>query len=450
MEKAGLTFSVECEPIREPVYVDRDMWEKIVLNLLSNAFKFTFEGSVVVRLRVVENGVQLSVTDTGTGIPREEIPRVFERFHRVENSRSRTFEGTGIGLALVRELTKFHGGTVEVTSSLEKGSTFTVTIPLGKAHLPANHVQAKLRRRSSPLSHDTYVEEAQRWLPQQASASGEEPVDSMTPSATSVARDQPASQRELILLADDNADMREYVAHLLRDRYRVHAVPDGQQAIEATRRLHPDLVLADVMMPGLDGFGLADAIRKDASLSSTPVILLSARAGEESRVEGLHAGASDYLVKPFTARELLARVGAHLAMSRIQKEQIIASQRLAAIVESADDAIISKDLNGTVTSWNRAAEQMFGYRAEEMIGRSIAAIIPPELQADEPRILETIVRGERINHFETVRVAKSGKRIEVSLTVSPLTDENGKVVGAAKIARDITQDKKNAARTAHQ
>jgi PAS domain S-box-containing protein len=156
----------------------------------------------------------------------------------------------------------------------------------------------------------------------------------------------------------------------------------------------------------------------------------------------LHAGASDYLVKPFTARELLARVGAHLAMSRIQKEQIIASQRLAAIVESADDAIISKDLNGTVTSWNRAAEQMFGYRAEEMIGRSIAAIIPPELQADEPRILETIVRGERINHFETVRVAKSGKRIEVSLTVSPLTDENGKVVGAAKIARDITQDKK--------
>jgi PAS domain S-box-containing protein len=442
MEKAGLTFSVECEPIREPVYVDRDMWEKIVLNLLSNAFKFTFEGSVVVRLRVVENGVQLSVTDTGTGIPREEIPRVFERFHRVENSRSRTFEGTGIGLALVRELTKFHGGTVEVTSSLEKGSTFTVTIPLGKAHLPANHVQAKLRRRSSPLSHDTYVEEAQRWLPQQASASGEEPVDSMTPSATSVARDQPASQRELILLADDNADMREYVAHLLRDRYRVHAVPDGQQAIEATRRLHPDLVLADVMMPGLDGFGLADAIRKDASLSSTPVILLSARAGEESRVEGLHAGASDYLVKPFTARELLARVGAHLAMSRIQKEQIIASQRLAAIVESADDAIISKDLNGTVTSWNRAAEQMFGYRAEEMIGRSIAAIIPPELQADEPRILETIVRGERINHFETVRVAKSGKRIEVSLTVSPLTDENGKVVGAAKIARDITQDKK--------
>jgi PAS domain S-box-containing protein len=440
MEKAGLAFSVECETIQEPVYVDRDMWEKIVLNLLSNALKFTFEGSVVVRLRVVGNGVQLSVTDTGTGIPKEEVPRVFERFHRVESSRARTFEGTGIGLALVRELTKFHGGTVEATSSLERGSTFTVTIPLGKAHLPANRLRA--RRRPSPLSRDTYVEEAQHWVPQKAGASADEPVASMSPSATSLSGEQQASQRELILLADDNADMRGYVAHLLRDRYRVHAVPDGQKAVEATRRLRPDLVLADVMMPTLDGFGLVDAIRKDASLSSTPVILLSARAGEESRVEGLHAGASDYLVKPFTARELLARVGAHLAMSRIQKEQIIASQRLAAIVESADDAIISKDLNGIVTSWNRAAEQMFGYRAEEMIGRSITAIIPPDLQSDEPRILETIVRGERINHFETVRVAKNGKRIDVSLTVSPVKDEKGTTVGAAKIARDITQDKK--------
>jgi PAS domain S-box-containing protein len=196
------------------------------------------------------------------------------------------------------------------------------------------------------------------------------------------------------------------------------------------------------MMPNLDGFGVLNAIRSDASLDSTPVILLSARAGEESRVEGLHAGANDYLVKPFTARELLARIGSHLAMSRIRKEQIMASQHLAAIVESADDAIISKDLNGIVTSWNRAAERMFGYRAEEMIGRSITTIIPRELQADEPRIMGTIARGERIDHFETVRVGKSGERIDVSLTVSPMKDENGRIVGAAKIARNITQQKK--------
>jgi len=442
MEKAGLAFSVECEPIPALVYVDRDMWEKIVLNLLSNAFKFTFEGSVIVRLHVVANGVQLSVTDTGTGIPEGELPRVFERFHRVEGSRGRSFEGTGIGLALVRELVKFHGGTVEVTSALGKGSTFAVTIPLGKDHLPTNRVQAKLRRRSSAPSPETYVEEAQSWAPQGGGTFASKPIVSLQPSANTPSHIPPATEPELILLADDNADMRAYVGHLLQNKYRVHAVHDGLEAVEATRRLRPDLVLADVMMPGLDGFGVVDSIRKDASLSSTPVILLSARAGEESRVEGLHAGASDYLVKPFTARELLARVGSHLAMSKIQKEQIIASQRLAAIVESADDAIISKDLNGIVTSWNRGAEEMFGYRAEEMIGRSITAIIPPELQADEPRILETIVRGERIDHVETVRLTKSGRRIDVSLTVSPVKNEHGIIVGTAKIARDITQSKK--------
>jgi PAS domain S-box-containing protein len=442
MEKAGLVFSVECEPISEVVYLDRDMWEKIVLNLLSNAFKFTFEGSVVVRLRVAGSGVELSVTDTGTGIPSEELPRVFERFHRVESSRGRTFEGTGIGLALVRELARLHGGTVDVTSSLGRGSTFTVTIPLGKDHLPADRIQTKPGLLSTAVSGETYVEEAQRWLPRESGAPAGAPVVSMLPSVAAASGAQTTSQHELILLADDNADMREYVAHLLRNTYRVHAVSDGLEAVNAARHLRPDLVLADIMMPGLDGFGILEAIRNDASLSSTPVILLSARAGEESRVEGLQAGANDYLVKPFTARELLARVGSNLAMSRIRKEQIIASQRLAAIVESANDAIISKDLNGVVMSWNKAAEQMFGYRAKEMIGRSITAIIPPELEADEPRILEMIARGERIEHFETVRLTKSGARIDISLTISPIRDENGRIVGAAKIARDITQRKK--------
>ena len=442
MEKAGLDFSVECEPISEPAYVDRDMWEKMVLNLLSNAFKFTLEGSVVVRLRVVGNDVQLSVTDTGTGIPEEELPRVFERFHRVESSRGRTFEGTGIGLALVRELARLHGGTVGVTSSLGRGSTFTVTIPLGKVHLLADRIQEQPTLRPAAFSGETYVEEAQHWLPGGSGAPADEPVVSMLPSLAAAAGAETAGQRELIVLADDNADMREYVTHLLRNKYRVHAVRDGREAVEATRRLHPDLVLTDVMMPVLDGFGVLDAIRSDPSLSSTPLILLSARAGEESRVEGWHAGANDYLVKPFTARELLARIGSHLAMSKIRKEQIMASQRLAAIVESADDAILSKDLNGVVTSWNHGAEKMFGYRPEEMVGRSITAIIPPELQADEQRILETIARGERIERFETVRVRKNGERIDVSLTISPLKDEKGRIVGAAKITRDITQQKK--------
>jgi len=439
MEKAGLTFRVECESISEPVYVDRDMWEKIVLNLLSNAFKFTFQGGVTVRLNQLGDTVQFSVADTGTGIPEEELQRIFERFHRVENVRARTFEGTGIGLALVQELARFHGGTVAVTSSVGQGSTFTVAIPLGKAHLPAGRVQTQRTIRSTAVTGEVYVEEALRWLPPGAIA--DEPVSSLLPFVAG-SHPEKAGRRELILLADDNADMREYVAHLLRDKYRVHAVADGTQAIEAARRLRPDLVLADIMMPGIDGFGVVHAIRDEPALSRTPVILLSARAGEESRVEGLENGANDYLSKPFTARELLARVASQLAISRIRREQSLASQRLAAIVESADDAIISKDLNGIVTTWNRAAERIFGYRAEEMIGRSITTIIPPELHGDEPRILQTIARGQRIDHFETVRIAKNGQRIDVSLTVSPVRDESGRIVGAAKIARDITQQKK--------
>jgi PAS domain S-box-containing protein len=441
MEKAGLAFSVECDSTSGPVYVDRDMWEKIVLNLLSNAFKFTFEGSVAVRLRVVGNAVRLSVTDTGTGIREEELPRVFERFHRVEGSRGRTFEGTGIGLALVRELAKFHGGTVEVTSSFGRGSTFTVTIPLGKDHLPADRLQANLRRRSSAPSRETYVEEAQRWLPQESGAASEEPVVSLLPSMAACAW-QPSSRRELIVLADDNADMREYVVHLLRDTYRVHAVANGLEAVEASLRLRPDLVLADVMMPGLDGFGVVDAIRNDASLRGTPVILLSARAGEESRVEGLHTGASDYLVKPFTARELMARVASHLTMAKIRKEQFNTSQRLAAIVESADDAIYSIDLDGMVTSWNRGAEQMFGYRAEEIIGRSLNRIIPPDLHARLRGFLKTLGGAEALVHFETVRLTKRGEPIDVSINITPLKDESGRIVGAASIARDITQARK--------
>jgi PAS domain S-box-containing protein len=716
MEKAGLQFSVNCEPLGEPIYVDRDMWEKIVLNLLSNAFKFTFEGEVALALKPVNGSAELSVRDTGIGIPEEERERVFERFHRIESSRAKTYEGTGIGLALVQELARLHSGTVRVQSLHGQGTTFTVSVPRGKAHLPADRIQATRNAASTSLAPEAYVDEAQRWLPRDSGA-----PDEPTPrTLTSVAADAEAlpSEKPLIVVADDNHDMREYIAHLLRGEYRVHAVSDGLQALQASHELRPDLVLADVMMPRLDGFGLLRGIRSDPSLSSIPVILLSARAGEESSIEGLHAGADDYLVKPFTARELVARVATHVKMANLRREaterevrlraeaelerhrlqellaqapaaigllsgpdqcwtyvneyqirvtgrsnaadfvgktfleslpemqnqvfpklleeayrsgqpyfghtmkvilnrvasgqpeegyfdfvyqpvrdasgqvegilvhgvevtdQVIAEQtveqneqelrnnqerlrlaqqaagigtfewdmktnvnrwspeleamyglpvggfggtqeawealvhpedraeairqvelslqtggpgqgewrviwpdgsihwifgrwqafrnesgkfvqliginidlteqkkaqearqRFAAIVESSDDAIISKDLNGIVTSWNAGAEKMFGYTEEEMIGRPITTIIPGELYEDENRILATIAHGERIEHFETVRLRKNGKRLEVSLTVSPVKDQAGRIVGAATIARDITETKK--------
>ncbi len=687
IERAGMRLVIDCPPLPELVYVDREMWEKVVLNLLSNAFKFTFEGEIEISLRRVDATAEMRVRDTGTGIPAGEVPRLFERFHRVKGARGRSYEGSGIGLALVQELVKLHGGNVRVESAVDRGSTFIVSLPLGKEHLPADRIQAPRTATSTALSAEAYVNETELWLPHEVGS----PVDA--PSKLPETKESSGeilaeTEKELVLVADDNADMREYLIHLLHDKYRVHAVHDGVQAVEAMRQLRPALLLTDMMMPGLDGFGLLHAIRSDPSLRGTPVILLSARAGEESRIEGLQAGADDYLVKPFTARELIARVDTHVKMAQLRRqtekarrlydtilsntpdlayvfdlnhrfiyankallamwgrdwesaigknclelgyepwhaamhdreiEKVIATKKpirgevpftgtngtriydyifvpvlgltgeveaiagttrdvtertqaedalreseerlrafvnattnavyrmnpdwtemrhlqgkdfiadtpgpnrdwlnkyihpddqplvasaftkaiesrstfelehrvvrvdgtlgwissravpllgtngevvewfgaaadvterkqaeearhkLAAIVESSDDAIVSKDLNGIVTSWNAAAERIFGYKAKEILGRSIATIIPPELQDDERVILETLARGERIEHFETVRLTKSGERIDVSLTISPVRNESGTIIGAAKIARDVTQQKK--------
>jgi signal transduction histidine kinase len=322
VEKAGLTLTIDCPPLPDVVNVDREMWEKIVLNLLSNALKHTFEGGITVKLSWCGEHVELAVADTGVGIPEAALSRVFERFHRVKDAKSRTHEGTGIGLALVQELVSLHGGVVRVESEENKGSTFTVTIKAGTAHLPPDRMSAKRDLASTATRAAAYVEEAVQWLPNAAT-----PSDQLPPSGeadiVSTYDETPAFlgvRRARILWADDNADMRDYVRRLLEDRYEVLAVRDGLTALSKAQEEPPDLVLSDVMMPGLDGFGLLRELRKDARTQTIPVILLSARAGEESAVEGLNAGADDYLAKPFSARELLARVRTHLELARVRKE----------------------------------------------------------------------------------------------------------------------------------
>jgi len=444
-EKAGLRLVVDCPPLRseEPAYVDRDLWEKIVLNLLSNAFKFTHVGAIEVRLEAKDGQAVLTVRDTGVGIPPDELPRMFERFHRIENSHGRTHEGTGIGLALVQELVKLHGGAVGVESVEGRGSTFRVAIPLGARHLDPNCVADSGEIVPNPIASTAFVEEAMRWLP-------DEPIEAPPSAAGRVAANDPAVHEEprpaRILWADDNSDMRAYVRGLLRGRYQVDTVVDGRAAMDAIRARKPDLVLADVMMPGLDGFDLLREIRANSDLADIPVILLSARAGEEARIEGLQAGADDYLTKPFSSRELLALIQSHVQLAGLRRERTEALRQadrdarlLASIVESSDDAIISKDLNGIITSWNKAAERLFGYTAAEAVGQSVTILIPPEREDEEPRILASLRHGERVDHFETIRVRKDGTRLNVSLTISPVNDAHGRVAGASKIARDITE-----------
>ncbi len=169
-EKAGLSFIVDCPAVDAPVFLDRDMWEKIVLNLLSNAFKFTFEGEIEVRLRRVGEAVELTVRDTGVGIATKDLPHVFERFHRIEGAKRRTHEGTGIGMALVYELTKLHGGEVRVESVEGQGTTFTVSIPTGSAHLPHDRIGGTRSLSSTSIAPGLYVEEALRWLPEEVTS----------------------------------------------------------------------------------------------------------------------------------------------------------------------------------------------------------------------------------------------------------------------------------------
>ena len=305
IEKAGLRLSVDCPPVAAEVYVDPDMWEKIILNLLSNAFKFTLRGEISVSVRLVGGRVEASVRDTGTGIPADELPKVFERFHRVRHAASRSFEGTGIGLALTRELARQHGGDVAVISEPGRGSTFTVSIPVGAGHLAPDRVGRGSKDRTT-RGASLFVEEAMKWVP-----AHEAPVGPEGPAGASKAR---------ILLAEDNADMRDYISRLLARFWTVETCSDGAQALKAARRRLPDLVLTDVMMPNLDGFGLLRGLREDPATREVPVIILSARAGEEAKVEGLDRGADDYLIKPFAAKELVARVRAHLEISRIRAE----------------------------------------------------------------------------------------------------------------------------------
>jgi signal transduction histidine kinase/HPt (histidine-containing phosphotransfer) domain-containing protein len=319
VERGGLTLTVDAAPLAEPVYVDREMWEKIVLNLLSNAFKHTFVGGIVVRLQPVDGGVELSVQDSGVGIAADEVPRLFERFHRVKGAASRTHEGSGIGLSLARELVQLHGGEMRVDSELGVGSRFSITLKSGTAHLPAERIGRSADIAVIGRGAVAFVQEAMQWLPSSTGAANDETID-YREAATLTSKQENSGPRLRVLWADDNADMREYVARLLGNLYDVQAVPDGQAALEAALASPPDLVLSDVMMPRLDGFGLLRALRENEQTRRLPVILLSARAGEESALEGLEAGADDYLVKPFSAKELLARVRSNLSLAQLRKE----------------------------------------------------------------------------------------------------------------------------------
>jgi PAS domain S-box-containing protein len=441
IEKAGLRLIVECESLPDPVYVDREMWEKIVLNLLSNAFKFTFEGEISISLRRVDEMVALAVRDTGTGIPANEIPYLFERFHRVKGVRGRSLEGSGIGLALVQELVKLHAGSVRVESEVDRGSTFTVTIPLGTAHLPADRIESTRPLASTALRAEVYVEEVLRWLPEMQNPDlGTQQEAHLPPFASH-------DSRPRILLADDNADMREYVSRLLRDRYDVDAVIDGLEALKTARERTPDLVLTDVMMPRLDGFGLLKELRADEHLKTVPIILLSARAGEEARVEGVESGADDYLIKPFSARELVARVDAHLTMSRLRAEGETAlresEERMRLAIRATRmvtwEWIPSIDRITTSDSF----ADVYGLPALAGAEKGFALLLPEDKEAHTAKVRKIAVEGGSYNSEFRIRRADDGRVVWLEERAEAQLGSDGNVKRVIGVTLDITERKRS-------
>lgn len=390
MEKAGLLYTIDCEPLPADVYVDMEMWEKIVLNLLSNAFKFTLRGSVALSLSAVDGQAELVVRDTGTGIAASELPRIFERFHRIEGAGGRTHEGTGIGLALVDELVRLHGGSVSAESVLGEGTVFRVRIAFGNRHLPPERTLAESSSGENTPGAAPFVQEALRWLP--GGASDQEPIvrdlaNEDLGSLLAGERNPAAGGRSRVLLADDNRDMREYVQRLLGRRFEVTAVADGEAALAEALARPPDLVLTDVMMPRMDGFELLRRLRLDPATATIPVIMLSARAGEEAESDGLEAGADDYLVKPFTARELVARVGSHIAMHRMREELTarehdlrtraeLAQKQYRSILESISEGFIFADRDWVIRYANEQAAQLGGLELSQLPGRLLWESFP--------------------------------------------------------------------------
>jgi PAS domain S-box-containing protein len=459
VERAGLELKVKGGPLPRPVFVDRDMWEKIVLNLVSNAFKFTFTGEIEIEVASTPRGThaELRVRDTGCGIPEGELPHIFDRFRRVEGARGRSMEGSGIGLALVQELVKAHGGTIRVKSALDVGSTFTVSLPYGSEHLSK-------QRMGSPASviagtrGRAFIEEALAWI----SDIGQPSAPNSTELEPTMSVRRPMNRT--VLLADDNSDMRDYLRKLLEAAgFHVTAVGDGERALEAARIQKPDLLLSDVMMPRMDGFKLLAALRADPQLKDVPVLLLSARAGEEAKVEGLAAGASDYLTKPFSARELIARVRANLEIAELRREsehalrlaneslerQIVERTRDLSVKEARLRSIFSTSyvlnaflsVDGTVLDANAVSLNAIGGTLNDVVGRKYWDTPwfsgSPGMAELIQLAVPLVAGGELFQREFKLNLPKAGWRW-FDFQMRPVRDAGGAVVAIVPEAVDVT------------
>lgn len=435
IERAGLTLNVDT-PRPVTAYVDRAMWERILLNLLSNAVKYTFEGGIAVRVWSDAERAYLKVSDTGVGIPQEELPTLFERFRRVRGAKSRTDDGAGIGLALVHELVRLHGGRVDVDSAPGKGTSFTVAIPLGKAHLRAEHIVAPGDAPASAGRIAQYLEEISGWL------------------QLGTERGAAVSDRANILIVDDNHDLRSYLRRVLGKRWNVSVATDGAAALERIAQHKPDLVISDIMMPNVNGIELLKRLRSNPQTERLPVILLSARAGDEASIEGLLHGADDYIVKPFGEERLVARVESTLKAAKLRERAVGAAERsrddaienervLRMLADAIPQIVCTAAPNGKIDYFNRRWFEFTGLSEEQTFEKTgwMAAIHPDDRALLEPRLREAIAVGGDFSLEIRVRAASGEYRWFLVRAVS-LRDEYGNVIRFFSTATDIDEQKR--------
>lgn len=310
------------------LYFDKEKVEKIIVNLISNALKYTSDfGSIIVELKDMNSYVALSVSDTGVGIPEEELTFVFNRYYRVRNKSGKKNKGTGIGLSLTKELVEVHSGKIEVESQLGKGSTFTVYLKKGKDHFKESDIitSEKVEYLFDKQERYDVTDDIKKQTVADALDSFEDQMDDLP----------------MVLVVEDNPEIREYIRSILEGEYKLIETDNGVDGLELAIEQIPDIIISDVMMPGITGFELCEKIKSDIKTSHIPVVLLTAKASNESAVEGFEVGADYYITKPFNPRLLSLRIRNALKNKEQIKEQLLNKKTLK--IEPSKIKIASQD-----------------------------------------------------------------------------------------------------------
>ncbi|MES3034861.1 MAG: ATP-binding protein [Gemmatimonadota bacterium] len=409
-QRRAVTLDVQAAAPSITFAFDASQIEKVLLNLLSNALKFTPGGGRVdVTLAREAGDAVIVVRDTGVGISAAELPHVFERFYQVDGSSTRRYEGTGIGLALARELVELHGGTISAESAPSLGSVFTVRLPMEVAATVSSAApvaQVTARVASTPVSDEPVLSPWQTL--------SDEHVGFVSPQESVVPQTDLSEDRTTVLVVDDNHNVREYVQSVLRTRYRVLQAEDGRTGLEVAQRDLPDLIVADVMMPGMDGLALGRALRDDPMTDAIPLVLLTARAESEAQVAGYAAGADAYLTKPFAPAVLEACVAGLLSQRRrlrlrYQAESVPDVPEIAiadALVDTIDDSVALPEPELAIAPEGPTTADVAVVASESVIGQRLRPLVLARL-TDESLTPATLAEAAGLSYHQMYRALNS-------------------------------------------